>query len=196
MKFERRTFKVEVRKSPDGRKINGTAVVFNQLSENLGGFREQIKPEAFDGCDMADVRCLFNHDDNQVLGRTASKTLTLSRDASGLHFECDPPETTYARDLAVCMDRGDVDQCSFSFTVPQGGAEWTEDRDLGCEIRTVNKISRLFDVSVVTYPAYTQTSADLRSNADILSERQDKPAGDGSLDRLRCELDIVCGVNP
>jgi phage head maturation protease len=94
------------------------------------------------------------------------------------------------------MDRGDVDQCSFSFTVPQGGAEWTEDRDLGCEIRTVNKISRLFDVSVVTYPAYTQTSADLRSNADILSERQYKPAGDGSLDRLRCELDIACGVNP
>jgi len=103
-------------------------VVFNQLSENLGGFREQIAPDAFNGCDMTDVRCLFNHDDNQVLGRTASGTLTLNRTAAGLEFECDPPDTTFARDLAASMDRGDIDQCSFSFTVPQGGADWADGR--------------------------------------------------------------------
>ena len=76
MKRERRTFKVELRKSDDGRKMRGTAVVFNQLSENLGGFREQIDPAAFDAADISDVRCLFNHDDSMVLGRTSSGTLT------------------------------------------------------------------------------------------------------------------------
>ena len=170
--IERRIFKVEVRKSEDGRKLRGTAVVFNQLSENLGGFREQIDPAAFEGCDMSDVRCLFNHEDSMVLGRTASNTLVLTRDASGLHFECDPPDTSYARDLAVSMDRGDIDQCSFSFTVAPGGAEWSEDPITGGEIRTVKKISRLYDVSIVTYPAYPQTSSEIRSNADILSERR------------------------
>lgn len=194
MKFERRTFKVEVRKSGDGRKLRGTAVVFNQLSENLGGYREQIAPDAFDGCDMEDVRCLFNHDENQVLGRTVSRTLALSQDASGLNFECDPPDTSYARDLATCMDRGDIDQCSFSFVVAPGGADWNEDAN--GTVRTVKKIARLYDVSVVTYPAYSQTSSELRSSAEILAERKDKPAGHGSLDRLRCELDIVCGVTP
>lgn len=172
MKFERRTFKVEVRKSEDGRKLRGTAVVFNQLSENLGGFREQIDPGAFDDCDMDDVRCLFNHDDSMVLGRTVSKTLTLTRDSAGVHFECDPPDTSYARDLAACMDRGDVDQCSFSFTVAPGGADWSEDPESGGDIRTVKKISRLYDVSVVTYPAYPQTSSELRSNAEVFSERK------------------------
>lgn len=191
MKFERRTFKVEVRKSGDGRKLRGTAVVFNQLSENLGGYREQIDPAAFDGCDMADVRCLFNHDENQVLGRTVSRTLTLSRDASGLNFECEPPDTSYARDLAACMDRGDIDQCSFSFVVSPGGADWDEDANTGTTIRTVRKIARLYDVSVVTYPAYSQTSSELRSSAEILAERKGTPAGDSSLTRLRGELDIL-----
>lgn len=170
--MERRIFKVEVRKSEDGRKLRGTAVVFNQLSENLGGFREQIDPAAFEGCDMSDVRCLFNHEDSMVLGRTTSSTLVLTRDASGLHFECDPPDTTYARDLAVSMDRGDIDQCSFSFTVAPNGADWSEDPATGAEIRTVKKISRLYDVSIVTYPAYPQTSSEIRSHADILSERR------------------------
>jgi HK97 family phage prohead protease len=191
--IERRVFKVEVRKSEDGRKLRGTAVVFNQLSENLGGFREQIDPGAFEGCDIGDVRCLFNHEDSMVLGRTTSNTLVLTRDASGLQFECDPPDTTYARDLAVSMDRGDIDQCSFSFTVAPGGADWSEDPATGADIRTVKKISRLYDVSIVTYPAYPQTSSEIRSNADILSERRTAgqaapPAKSGGVDsalRLR-----------
>jgi len=171
MKIERRTFKAELRKAGDSRKIRGLAIVFGQLSENLGGYREQIDAAALDGCDMADVRCLVNHDDNRVLGRTTSGTLTLSRDAAGLTFECDPADTSYARDLAACMDRGDIDQCSFSFVVAPGGSDWSEDAATGGEIRTVKKIARLYDVSVVTYPAYTQTSSEIRSNADILAER-------------------------
>jgi uncharacterized protein len=194
--LERRIFKVEVRKAgdADSRKIRGTAVVFNQRSENLGGFVEQIDPAALDGADMSDVRALFNHDENRVLGRTGNKTLTLTKDSQGLHFEVDPPDTSYARDLANLMDRGDIDQCSFSFTVAPGGAQWDEDSKTGVLTRTVNKISRLFDVSVVTFPAYTATSAELRSAADILGERQpDPPASSGGVDAdlLRRKLELA-----
>jgi HK97 family phage prohead protease len=172
MKIERRTFRAELRKSADGRKIRGTAVVFNQRSQDLGGYVEQIEPAAFDGCDMSDVRCLFNHNDDNVLGRTKSGTLRITRDSNGVCFDCDPPDTGCARDLASSMDRGDIDQCSFSFTVPPGGAVWSEDKAAGVTVRTVKKISRLWDVSVVTYPAYPQTSSEIRTNAEILSEQR------------------------
>src|SRR5579884_3981804 len=123
MKFERRTFKVELRAAAadgdqaKGRTISGYAALFNSLSEDLGGFREIIAPGAFDGCMDDDVRCLFNHDPNMVLGRTASKTLRIEQDDTGLKFECDLPDTDDARDLVELMKRGDVDQCSFAFTV-------------------------------------------------------------------------------
>jgi HK97 family phage prohead protease len=195
MKIERRTFKAELRKSGDGRKIRGTAVVFNRRSENLGGYVEQIEPAAFDGCDMSDVRCLFNHDDNHVLGRTTSRTLVLRRDGNGVNFDCDPPDTNCARDLITSMDRGDIDQCSFSFTVPPGGAVWSEDKAAGVTVRTVKKISRLYDVSVVTFPAYPQTSSEVRTSAEILSERKNgmAPVGDYRvhLDLLRRKMDMA-----
>jgi hypothetical protein len=191
MKVERRTFKAELRTLGDGRKIRGTAVVFNQRSENLGGYVEQIEPAAFDGCDMSDARCLFNHSVNHVLGRTTSRTLVLTRDGNGVKFECDPPDTTYARDLAESMDRGDIDQCSFSFTIPPGGAVWSEDKAAGVTVRTVKKISRLYDVSVVTFPAYPQTSSEIRTNAEILSERQNGTACPYILDLLRRKLELA-----
>lgn len=198
MKIERRTFQAELRKDGEGRKVRGVAIVYNQLSENLGGYREQIDPSALDGCDMSDVRCLIDHKDSLVLGRTKSGTLTLSNGDGGLSFECDPPDTSYARDLAVCMERGDINQCSFSFSIAPGGSEWSEDPATGAEIRTVKKIARLYDVSVVTYPAYPQTSSEIRSAAEILSERtagqKAPPASNGggvSLDLLRRKLELA-----
>jgi HK97 family phage prohead protease len=197
MKIERRTFKAELRKDGESRKVRGVAIVYNQLSENLGGYREQIDPHALDGCDMADVRCLIDHKDTLVLGRTTSGTLELSNADDGLSFECDPPDTSYARDLAVSMERGDINQCSFSFVVAPGGSEWSEDPATGAEIRTVKKIARLYDVSVVTYPAYPQTSSEIRSVADILSERtaghEAPPADSGGadIDLLRRKLELA-----
>ena len=91
MKIERRTFKTEIRKDGNTRRIRGLAVVFNQLSNDLGGYREQIDPAALNGCDMADVRCLINHEENLVLGRTVSRTLLLNRTSNGLSFECETP---------------------------------------------------------------------------------------------------------
>lgn len=161
MEIERRTFVVEGIKfeTRDGDKlpvIRGHAAVFNTLSLDLGGFREQIKPGAFkEAIENDDVRALFNHDPNYPLGRNTAGTLRLSEDDRGLAIEIDPPNTQVARDLIVSMERGDISQMSFGFSVKPGGQDWAQGDD-GLTIRTLTSL-RLFDVSPVTYPAYPQT---------------------------------------
>lgn len=166
MEIEKRvftnTFKVEMREHEDGSEtpvIRGYASVFDTLSENLGGFRETIEQGAFSEVLDNDVRALFNHDANLILGRTLAGTLSISEDEKGLRYEIDPPDTQVARDLLVSMKRGDVTQSSFAFTVDQDS--WDED-DEGRVVRTIRKISRLFDVSPVTYPAYPDATVGLR----------------------------------
>lgn len=165
---ERRTHTVEMRvkDASYGKKtptLEGYGANFNTLSENLGGFREMLMPGCFkEAIATSDVRALINHDANLITGRTASGTLRLIEDEKGLRFENDPPETTYANDLQISMKRGDINQCSFGFTVDEDGQSWAKDTD-GLWIRTITKIKRLFDVSFVTYPAYVQTSCAVRS---------------------------------
>lgn len=165
MDKERRFFSgaVEVREAQDGAgmAIRGYAALFESLSENLGGFREQILPGAFGGVLENDVRALMNHDENLVLGRTASGTLRISQDAHGLFYEVDLPDTQAARDLMTLIKRGDVTQSSFAFSVAAGGDSWAED-DEGRIVRTITKVGRLFDVSPVTYPAYPDTTVGAR----------------------------------
>lgn len=168
--IERRLLCKEVRFDDTGDKpmIRGYAATFNSLSEDLGGFREQISLGAFaDAIDNSDVRALINHDPNLVLGRNKSGTLTMREDASGLYVEITPPDTQAFRDLMQLMKRGDVNQMSFAFTVGKEDQTWTRDGQ-GPWLRTIKKVNRLFDVSVVTYPAYPQTTAAVRA----LEERQ------------------------
>jgi len=142
--------------------IFGHAAVFNSLSENLGGFRERIRTGAFrEAIDQDDIRALFNHNPDYILGRNRSGTLKLSEDERGLAIEIDPPDTNVARDLIASMKRGDVTQMSFGFSVKPDGQEWAEDDD-GMIIRTLTNV-RLFDVSPVTYPAYPETDVAVRS---------------------------------
>src|SRR5437764_788576 len=114
MEIERRAFVVEglAVETRDGKPplIRGHAAVFNSLSEDLGGFREQIAPGAFaEAIGKDDVRALFNHDPNFVLGRSAAKTLRLAEDMRGLAIEIDAPETPTIRDLVLApIARGDV----------------------------------------------------------------------------------------
>lgn len=164
MDYEKRHFACEVRaEGDDAPKIIGYGSVFNSRSENLGGFREVIAPGAFDKVMDDDVRALFNHDRNIVLGRTVSKTLNLSVDQRGLGYEIIPPDTQTVRDLVmVPMTRGDISQSSFGFRVARGGEEWSED-DEGVIIRTITQLARLYDVSPVTYPAYPDTHVATRS---------------------------------
>lgn len=136
----------------------GYAALFGELSEDLGGFREQIASGAFAKSIGGDVRALFNHDANLVLGRTKSKTLSLSEDQRGLRIEITPPNTSIANDLMESVRRGDVDQMSFGFRTVKDS--WDEvDGEI---IRTLVDV-RLFDVSPVTFPAYAKTDVAVRS---------------------------------
>ena len=131
--------------------MTGHAAVFGELSEDLGGFREIIKVGAFDNVLDNDVRAFFNHDPNFLLARSSSGTLKLGVDKRGLKYSFDVPDTSAGRDLLVSMKRGDITQSSFAFTVDKDS--WTENKK-GTEIRTIEKVGRLYDVSPVSIPAY------------------------------------------
>jgi HK97 family phage prohead protease len=150
---------LELRQEPgESLKIRGYAAVFNQLSEPLYGFRERILPGAFKKSIDADVRALVGHDPSQIIGRTKSKTLILREEDHGLYTEIDPPNTQLGRDTVESIKRGDLDQMSFGFQVVKD--EWKhEERELVRELVAVD----LFDVSVVAFPAYTQTEVSVRS---------------------------------
>jgi uncharacterized protein len=189
--IERRTMKVEFKTGMSGvgtPMMHGVAAVFNSMSEDLGGFREMIAPGAFKSALMgSDVRALFNHDPSMILGRTTSGTLRLTETDQGLEFDVDPPDTTYARDLVACMQRGDINQCSFGFNVDAGGDTWQKDAT-GQWTRTIHVVSRLYDVSPVTFPAYPDTACAMRSLEKIKAESI-PPCNDTDFRKFRLELE-------
>ncbi len=175
MQMERRAVPTEFEVRSEGGNFNfyGYALKWDARSSNLGGFRERVAEGATtDSITRDDIRALFNHDPNLILGRNRSGTLRLSEDSTGLHYAVDMPDTTYARDLATAMERGDVTQSSFGFkTSGPEGDSWAEDED-GFPLRTLQKVA-LFDVSPVTYPAYTDSTSGVGTRAlELLAERR------------------------
>ena len=152
---EKRYFAIQSRLTQNKGKdvVIGHAAVFNTLSEDLGGFQERIEPNAFDDVLENDVRAYFNHDPNYLLGRTSAGTLRLSVDQKGLRYELDVPNTTAGRDLKENMRLGNITQSSFAFTIGKDGDSWERGED-GNDIRIINKVDRLYDVSPVSLPAY------------------------------------------
>ena len=163
--------KIEIRMLPiqelriddslDG-KIVGHASVFDSWSETLGGifpFKEIVRKGTFtETIKIDDIRALFNHDPNFVLGRNKAGTLELEEDEIGLRVVITPPDTSWANDLIKNLRRGDISQMSIGFIVLED--TWgTQD---GIDIREIKKV-QLFDVSIVTYPAYTQTDVGVRA---------------------------------
>lgn len=147
--------------SLDG-KIVGHASVFDSWSETLGGifpFKEIVRKGTFtETIRVDDIRALFNHDPNYVLGRNIAGTLELEEDEIGLRVVITPPDTSWANDLIKNLRRGDISQMSIGFIVLED--TWgTQD---GIDIREIKKV-QLFDVSIVTYPAYTQTDVGVRA---------------------------------
>ena len=139
-------------------KIVGYAAIFNSLSEDLGGFREQISPGAFrEAIETSEkVKALVDHNPSMVIGSTPN-TLRMIEDDRGLLVEIDTANTTSGRDIVESIDRGDVDSMSFAFTCSEEGATWEENSEGVLPIRTIRNIVELFDVSPVTYPAYKST---------------------------------------
>ena len=188
--IERRVYDAEFRVAEDGDgkpKLDGYAAVFDRDSENLGGFVERIEQGAFSDVLGDDVRALFNHDSNWLLGRTAAATLTISEDKTGLHSEIWPPDTSAGRDTVTSIKRGDVTAMSFAFSIAPDGDRW-EDFDDGRTVRTITKVGRLYDVSPVTFPAYPDTTIAARSLE--MHRETTRPHG-RSADVLRRELEIV-----
>ena len=138
--------------------VEGYALKFDRWSDNLGWFREKLAPDCLKNTNMDNVVALFNHDQSNILGRTGIN-LDLAVDNIGLKFRLKPTGTTIAKDLLENIRSGIVNQCSFAFTVPneEGAEEWRYDKENDFYERTINKIDRLYDVSVVTTPAYPDT---------------------------------------
>ena len=187
--IERRAFAMEVRIDTSAEmppKMSGHAAMFDSLSEDLGGFRERIAGGAFaKTLQSADIRALFNHDSNIVLGRNKAGTLRLREDLTGLAIEIDPPDTQAARDLMVSMKRGDINQMSFGFrTIADKWAkldgEW---------IRTLLEVD-LFDVSPVTYPAYPATAVAVRGLQDAIKSAS-PPDENWRIDFMRRRLELA-----
>ena len=154
-----------------GRTISGYAAKFDSWSEPIyGWFREKIAQGAFEKCDMSDAIMCFNHDINGILARTSSGTLTLAVDKVGLHFEFNAPATTLGNDMVELVSRGDVSKCSFKFIVETDEWRYADEKNgLEYDERTIKSISKLYDVSLVTYPAYPDTEAGVRS---LLEQRK------------------------
>lgn len=153
-----------------GSVIEGHAAVFDSWSETLGGifpFKEKVRRGAFEksiGSD--DIRALFNHNPDYVLGRNRAGTLALEEDNVGLKVTITPPETQWARDMQVSIKRGDISQMSIGFVVVKDDWKTVDNID----VRELVEV-QLFDVSPVTFPAYTQTDVGVRAMTEYAEYR-------------------------
>jgi uncharacterized protein len=181
--YEQRTYQagIHLRGSGQKQKIVGHPSVFNIIGDG-GWFREKIAPGAFSkSIKQDDVRALINHDKNRIIGRTTAGTLKLSEDAKGLLSEIDPPDTQYARDLMVSISRGDISQMSFGFEILK---EERVKGENGEPDLFIIREAKLWDVSPVTFPFYTQTDVSLNSRLAWHDERH----GHGSIPGMRLKL--------
>lgn len=166
------TLETRASDTDNGWQATGLAAVFDDLSENLGGFRERIKRGAFRKVlrNDPDVRFLFNHDPNLPLARTHAGSLQLRETSGGLEYTADVAPTSFANDLRVLMDSGIVNQSSFAFRVEPGGDDWFEDEETGGLIREIREFSSLYDVSAVVYPAYPTATSGVKRSANLLRD--------------------------
>lgn len=151
--------------------ISGYAAVFNSLSEDLGRFREKIAYGAFGDSIKKDVRALWSHNPDYVLGRTTNNTLTLREDNVGLAFELSLPNTQLGRDALTSIRRKDITGMSFGFFVLEDS--WQRGKGGEPHVRTLLKVD-LFEVSPVAFPAYPATQVSSRTADELLKEIESK----------------------
>lgn len=142
--------------------LTGTPIVFDQpttINTPDGSYTEIIAAGALDGCDLSDSRLLWAHDDKRVPLARTPRTMTFNVDAKGLHMTAQLPDTEEARSVYEAIKRRDVQGMSFAFVVAPGGDEWSADGTT----RTINKISKVLEVSAVNFPAYPTASIEARA---------------------------------
>lgn len=178
---------VELRAADEeSRKISGVAAVFNQVAD-MGWFDEKIDPHAFDNCDMSDVVLNFNHNNSDLLAGTRNSSLKLSITDKGLEQESSIIDTNIGNDVIKYVRSGLIKKMSFAFEIDRdGGQEWALKEGDDKEHRTIKKISKLYDVSLVTFPAYEGTSVSARNIDELANEHlveRQKTEGDSSMDK-------------
>lgn len=154
--------------------IEGHGALFNDETVIGSWFRERILPGAFkDSLKSDDIRVAFNHDPNQILGRTSAKTATVEEDDKGLVYKAEPPDTTFGRDVVVSIKRGDITGSSFQFAVEQSDDEewdYSETKKGMLPLRTIKK-ARLYETGPVAFPAYENTTVSARAMGKVEEAR-------------------------
>lgn len=174
-------------------RLVGYAARFNVRSHYMG-FYETIRPGAFARtlASNPDVRANVQHEGGLLtIGRTTNGTLRLHEDDTGLLIEVEPPDTQAGRDVLTLVNRGDVNEMSFAFRIPDGGDKWTrQDGEHHRELLDIELDGG--DVAVVTGPAYPQTTVEVRALIAGLSEGGE-PANDNQADEVSTEarLDLL-----
>lgn len=198
---------LEVRAVEDSRDINGTAIVFNSPSEDLGGFIEEIRPEACTPEFLAsqDILMLYNHEsDAGVLARSkkGSGTLKYDVDANGVNFIFSARNTSLGNEVLSAVQAGDLSQCSFAFRVAEGGESW-ENIGNGMYKRTITKFEVIRDFSLVLFPAYASTTAssyrgleelkaeELRGLEELKAEEQRNEQLTKEADKTRAAQELI-----
>ena len=182
---------LEVRQDEDNEEkmtVEGYAVVFDSPATH--SFTEIIDRNAFNGCDMKDVCLKYNHNDTHlILARTRNNSLQLTIDDKGLFIHADLIDTTSNRDIYKMIQAGLLDKMSFAFTVEE--EKW----DISTDTRTVLKIDRLYDVSVVDTPFYDTTSIYARALSTLESEKEKLENLRAKRELLKRKLSLILKVN-
>lgn len=166
----------ELRAGGDSRKIEGRSIVFNSLSQDFGGWKEEISPDAISDeiINASDILFLLNHSDSRgILGRKRKGSGSLSTEIreDGVYFSFEAPQTSLGDELLEYLRRGDITQCSFAFTVDDD--DWKEQED-GTYIRTIKKFHKIYDMSAVYTPAYTDTEVKCARFAEIKAQEAEE----------------------
>lgn len=147
-------------------RLEGRPIVFDQpttVNDPAGAYTEIIRAGALDDADLSDARLLYNHDQSRVPLARTPRTMQLISDSTGLRMTADLPDTQEAKAVHTAVQRGDLSGMSFAFKVPKGGDTY----DVKTKTRTISKIAKVYEVSVVPFPAYPQTSVEARSSMEI-----------------------------
>lgn len=147
------------------KQIQGYAVMFDTESVDLGGFTEVIKQNALDEIDLSDVKLIYAHENNSILARQSAGNLTTKVDDKGLFFVATLNDSTLANDVYEDIKVGNLRGMSFGFTIPAGGDTWARRPD-GTLLHTVNKIGEVTELTITAYPAYQDTSVELKRSAE------------------------------
>lgn len=144
----------------NGNRISGLGIVFNSWSHDLGGFIEIIEPDAVKEINWTGVVCLFNHDHNQILGKSPN-TMTISVEPAGVRYDVVLPDSPVGSTVKEGVKRKDISGSSFGFVLAAGGDTW-EKSESGLWKRRIKKFARIYDLSPVVFPAYPATSVDYK----------------------------------